>query len=126
MMKQILIVEDEILIQQSLKILLEQKGFSVQAVSSGKEAIQKILGEDFNLILCDLMLQDISGFDILDESFVKYDKEQIKKKFILMSAYRTENLMEKIQHYGCLFIEKPFVDLSTTLDMITSEYKSEE
>lgn len=45
-MKQLLIIEDEILIQQSLKKLFERKGFSVDVSASGKIAIDMILAKN--------------------------------------------------------------------------------
>ena len=44
--KRILLIEDELLIQKSLKILLERQGAVVDAVSSGREAIQRIAQEN--------------------------------------------------------------------------------
>ena len=45
MIKTILVIEDEILIQQSLKKLLERKGFLVDVSASGKQAITMILSQ---------------------------------------------------------------------------------
>ena len=67
-MKKFLIIEDEILIQQSLKKLLERRGFEVDVSASGKSAIELILINNYDRIICDLMLQDISGFDVIEES----------------------------------------------------------
>ena len=72
MQKRVLIVEDEILIQQSLKKLLEKKGASVDVESSGKKAIEAILSRSYDKVLCDLMLNDIHGFDIIEDSKKKY------------------------------------------------------
>jgi DNA-binding response OmpR family regulator len=66
-MTNILIIEDEILIQQSLKKLFERKGFKVDTSASGKLAIDLILNNDYDRIICDLMLQDISGFDVIED-----------------------------------------------------------
>ena len=83
----VLLVEDEILIQKSLKMLMEKKGAEVTAVSSGREAIEKIKSFDFDRIVCDLMLTDISGFDVIEESKSKYNTKEISQKFIIMTAY---------------------------------------
>jgi len=114
----ILIIEDELLIQKSLKIFLEKNNFIVIATASGKEAIELIYSEDFDKILCDLMLQDISGFDIIEESKKKYLPEELKKKFIIMSAYSSSQIMEKIKDYGFPFIRKPFSGLTDVINII--------
>lgn len=116
--KKILIVEDELLIQQSLKILLEKMGVNVLVTSHGKDAINLIQKNDFDRILCDLMLQDITGFDILEDSLKKYSREEIKSKFIIMSAYNSPEILERAQSYGCQFISKPFHNIQDTLEQI--------
>ena len=64
----ILLIEDEILVQKSLARLLEKKGAKVKACSTGIEAMEQINNNSFDRIVCDLMLQDITGFDIIEES----------------------------------------------------------
>jgi DNA-binding response OmpR family regulator len=86
-MNTILIIEDEILIQQSLKKLFERKGLKVDVSASGKLAIDLILNNYYDRIICDLMLQDISGFDVIEESKKKFSPEEISKKFVIMTAY---------------------------------------
>jgi DNA-binding response OmpR family regulator len=114
----ILIIEDEILIQKSLKIFFEKNKFIVTATASGKEAIDLIKNENFDRILCDLMLQDISGFDIIEESKKKYLPDELKKRFIIMSAYSSAQITDKIKKYGCIFIRKPFTGLNDVINII--------
>ena len=68
----ILIIEDEILIQKSLQKLLQIKGAEVDVQDQGEKAIQMILDNNYDRILCDLMLKDLNGFDIIEESKKKY------------------------------------------------------
>ena len=76
-MKKIMLIEDEILIQKSLSKTLSGKGAVVTTYSKGREAIESILRDDFDRIICDLMLQDITGFDVIEESKKKYSLENI-------------------------------------------------
>lgn len=116
----ILIIEDEILIQQSLKKLLEKKGAVVSCTANGKNAIDMILSENFDKIVCDLMLQDISGFDVLEESKKKYSLDQIQHKFIIITAYSSEQVKNKAQDYGCVILNKPFADIQQALNIMIS------
>lgn len=116
----ILIVEDEVLIQQSLKILLENMGMEVDATTHGKEAIHLIQNNDYDKIVTDLMLQDITGFDVIEESLKKYSREQIKTKFVIISAYNSPEILEKARSYECLFISKPFHHIQDTLNLMIS------
>ncbi|MCB9094635.1 MAG: response regulator [Halobacteriovoraceae bacterium] len=118
MNKKILIIEDEILIGQSLKILFENKGFHAILTQNGVDGINKILNDDFDLIICDLMLNDISGFDILEDSLKKYRREDIPRRFIIMSAYSSAQISERARRYNCLFLSKPFDNINATVDSI--------
>lgn len=114
----ILIVEDELLIGQSLKKLLEKKNAVVQLVSNGKDAIVKIQSEYFDRIICDLMLQDITGFDVIEESKKRYTLAEIGNIFIIMTAYSSPSVLEKAKSYGCNILQKPFENLEKTLHNI--------
>ena len=116
----ILIIEDEILIQQSLKKLLTRRGCEVLTASSGKEALALVLNQQFDRIVCDLMLQDITGFDIIEESKKIFDENQIKETFIIMTAYSSKQVLSKARDYGCLVLNKPF-ELEHALEVITKK-----
>lgn len=117
----ILLVEDEPLIQKSLKRLLEKRGATVHAVSTGKEAIEAIMNADHDRIICDLMLQDITGFDVIEESKRKYGREDIARKFVIITAYTSPQVHEKATSYGCRVLGKPFDDLNMALDIFTAK-----
>ncbi len=112
----ILIIEDELLIQQSLKKLLEKRGAVVKTQSSGKLAIELILLEEFDRIICDLMLQDITGFDIIEESRKKFSQEEISTKFVIMTAYNSHQVLSKASEYNCPILNKPFENLDAALN----------
>jgi CheY-like chemotaxis protein len=118
-MKQLLIIEDEILIQQSLKKLFERKGFSVDVSASGKIAIDMILAKEYDRIICDLMLQDISGFDVIEESKKKYSTQDISEKFVIMTAYSSPQVLSKANSYHCRLLNKPFDDLELAMKVMT-------
>lgn len=105
---QVLIIEDEILILKSLQRSFTVAGHNVKTTTSGKTAIDYILNHDYDLIICDLMLQDISGFDVIEESKKKFPLDQIKKKFTIITAYSSPQILEKITRYGCKLVTKPF------------------
>ena len=113
----ILIIEDEILIKKSLQILLEKRGADVISESSGKLAIELIKNNQFDRIICDLMLTDITGFDIIEESKQIYTISEISSKFIIMTAYSSTQVLEKATGYGCKVISKPFKDIHQTIDV---------
>ena len=60
----ILLVEDELNLARSLQFNLEQEGYHVQSTPSGKEALHLHERELFDLIILDLMLEEIDGFEV--------------------------------------------------------------
>jgi DNA-binding response OmpR family regulator len=64
MMAKILIVEDEPAMQLGLKDNLEMEGYAVDLAGDGEEGLTKIKSGNYDLILLDIMLPKISGFDI--------------------------------------------------------------
>jgi len=118
-MKHLLIIEDEILIQQSLKKLFERRGYTVDVSASGKLAIDMILANTYDRIICDLMLQDISGFDVIEESRKKFNIKDISEKFVIMTAYNSPQVLSRANSYQCKILNKPFDDLEHAMRMMT-------
>lgn len=118
-MTTILIIEDEILIQQSLKKLFERKGLQVDVSASGKIAIDMILNKHYDRIILDLMLQDISGFDVIEESKKRYSTDEISKKFVIMTAYNSPQVLSRANAYQCRLLNKPFDDLEHAMKIMT-------
>jgi len=67
-MARILLVEDEKKMRDGLRDNLEFEGHDVTAVGDGKEGLKKLCGGGFDLVLLDVMLPSISGFDILRQA----------------------------------------------------------
>jgi len=63
-MKRILVIEDDVAISKGLQIALENKNFRVSIEHNGEKGYQRALGQDFDLILLDLMLPDKDGEEI--------------------------------------------------------------
>jgi len=62
-MSRILIVEDDERIRSSMRLALEEEGYSVDGVGSGEEAVSHFGAEPYELVLIDLMLPGIDGFE---------------------------------------------------------------
>lgn len=65
-MNKILIVEDEQSIADMVKLCLDKNGYICEAVNDGMAATQKIEEKRFDLILLDIMLPDIDGYDLIE------------------------------------------------------------
>ncbi len=81
-MKKILIVEDELNMVNGLKDNLEFEGYEVDTAIEGRTGLEKILQHRYDLILLDIMLPEVSGFDICRTA----RKEGINTPIILLTA----------------------------------------
>ncbi|MFH5183780.1 response regulator transcription factor [Paenibacillus sp. TAB 01] len=103
-MKKILIVEDDQSIANLQRDYLELSGYTVKIVNSGTAALQALQQEEFDLILLDIMLPDIDGFEVL-----RNVRERDDIPVLLVSA-RAEEIY-KINGLGLGaddYITKPF------------------
>jgi DNA-binding response OmpR family regulator len=100
----ILIVEDDNEIAMLEKDYLEISGFETELIQDGREVKEKVLTGEYNLILLDLMLPGLSGYDICRDLRDKIDIP------ILMVTAKTESI-DKIRGLGLGaddYIAKPF------------------
>jgi Response regulators consisting of a CheY-like receiver domain and a winged-helix DNA-binding domain len=81
-MKKILIIEDELNMIQGLKDNLEFEGYEVDTAMEGNSGLQKILQNRYDLILLDIMLPEVSGFDICKSA----RREGVNTPIILLTA----------------------------------------
>lgn len=105
MKKKLLVIDDEPLIRMSLSEGLKDETLDVITAQAGTEAIKLINSENFDFIITDLKLPDISGIDIL-----KYVKNiSPETSVIMMTAYGTsDTAVESIKMGAFDYITKPF------------------
>lgn len=63
-MNKILIIEDEMSIAELEKDYLELSDFVVEIESDGEKGLQKVLENDYNMVILDLMLPNMDGFEV--------------------------------------------------------------
>lgn len=105
-MNKILYVEDNTDTANAVKMILNHAGFDTDLAFDGKEGLQKIRENNYDLILLDVMLPDMSGWDI----FVKIkNRKDCKYAFLSAIPVSTER-MEELRKEGVSdYIMKPFV-----------------
>ena len=103
-MSKILIVEDETAIAELEKDYLELSGFEVAIESSGDEGLARALGEEFDLIILDLMLPKVDGFEICRRV------REVKNIPVIMVSAKKDDI-DKIRGLGLGaddYMTKPF------------------
>ncbi len=64
MNERVLVVEDDPSVRETATLLLERAGLRVTAVADGRQALEEVTGHRFDLILLDLMLPSLDGFEV--------------------------------------------------------------
>lgn len=82
--KRILIVEDDKDINTLIAYNLKKSGFSVEQEFNGKDAMRKIREEVFDIVILDIMLPEIDGFDICKE--IEDDPRYFRSFVVVVSA----------------------------------------
>ena len=112
MKKKILIVEDDKVLLQVIKLKLEKEGYAVEKAENAGEALRVIGEKKVDLIISDIMMPNISGLSLLNmirEFFM------VKVPVILMSALNKADIVNSAMESGAYaFIGKP-IDFNLSL-----------
>ncbi len=73
----ILIVDNEIEYRETIESILRNNGYITDAVSSGYEALEKLRGEEFDLVLTDFFMSKINDIDLLEKIKREYKKTEV-------------------------------------------------
>jgi len=99
----ILIAEDEKAYCHALVLKLKNAGFNTVGVSNGEEAVEALKKEKFDLLILDLVMPQMSGFEVLEEM----NNLKIKLPTIIMSNLSQTEDKKKVNDLGVTnFIEK--------------------
>jgi DNA-binding response OmpR family regulator len=104
-MKKILLVEDEAHVVSFIKKGLCEEGFEVTVAFDGKSGLNLALENNYDLIILDIMLPEINGYDVCKE----IRKKDLSIPIIFLSALGTsENIVMGLEHRADDYIVKPF------------------
>jgi YesN/AraC family two-component response regulator len=102
--KFILIVDDDKTILEGFKVLLETKKYRISTAENGREALEKVRNNFYNLALLDIKLPDMEGTDLISE--FRQIKPEIK--IIVVTGYSTrENAINSLNLGADGYLEKP-------------------
>lgn len=101
----ILIIDDEEVVINSIYKIATSEGYSVDSVLDAFSALQKISSSKFDLIICDIMLPGMDGFQFLAE----LESKLIETPVVMTTGYSTiENAVKSLYTGAIEFIPKPF------------------
>lgn len=116
----ILVVDDEEALRTVLSSELAGAGYEVSSAADGDEAISIVQNKKFDLILLDIKMPKVDGFEVL--KFIKPKYPAIK--IIMLTGFADlKNAIESKKHGAEDFVSKPYdlVDLLTTIERVLSE-----
>ena len=103
--KKILIVDDEVMLVELLKIRLEDNGYDVTSANDGFEGLSKAIETSPDLIILDINMEGMDGYTMLKE-IRKNDHIKDTKVIMLTASGKNKELFEKEGISG--YITKPF------------------
>jgi DNA-binding response OmpR family regulator len=103
----ILVVDDDILVLDALRALLTSSGYEVKTATRGRKALEILEQEHFDLLVLDVVMPQMTGFDVCKE-IRERDDDKGKVKIIMLTAKSDPGDLESGKKCGCdLYLTKP-------------------
>lgn len=107
MVKRVLLAEDEPNIVESLTFLLERAGLEVAVTTDGRQALDAVLSNTPDLLILDVMLPELSGYEVLRH--LRSDRRGESLPVLMLTAKGQRADRETALECGAdMFITKPF------------------
>jgi two-component system, NtrC family, response regulator PilR len=101
----ILVVDDERSMRELLEYMLSKEGYTIALAENGRRALERIEAADYDLVLTDIKLGDLTGLDVLRAAKAKNPATVV----IMISAYATtETAVEAMNDGAYDYVPKPF------------------
>jgi DNA-binding NtrC family response regulator len=107
MPKRILVVDDDELMRSFLSSVLREEGYGIEEARNGTEGLAKLPGSDFDLVITDLRMPDMSGLALMQEG----KKARPDVRWIIITAYGSiGSAVEAMKAGASDYLTKPFRD----------------
>jgi DNA-binding NtrC family response regulator len=101
----IMVVDDELIIRESLAAWLERDGHHVEMAASGEAALEKLTADRFDILLVDIKMEGMSGLDLL--KVIKDD--DMDTAVVMITAYGSiSTAIDAMKHGATEYLLKPF------------------
>ena len=115
--QRVLIVDDDASIRRMLAVSLEREGYQTADACDGGEALDAMRGGQADLVLLDLMMPKVTGWEVLTERAAEPELRKIP--VIVITAARGEGVANIPSDEICALLPKPF-DLQRLRDLVKS------
>lgn len=119
MSKKILIIEDEETISHMFASMLKEAGFKIETAENGKVGLEKIREFKPDLIMLDILMPEMNGYEVLKQ--LKSKDEQGHIPVLVLTSLSQEEQEKKARLLGAAgFLQKDNVHLKDILDKVNS------
>ena len=125
--KSILLLDDDLELADTLKMLLESRNFLVTTVKNGVEGLREVMALDFDVIMCDMLMPAMPG-DMFYLA-VQRTKPQLSKRFIFITGHPgNPKIDEFLKTVDAMVLYKPVVtdDLVRAISFVLKNSENEE
>lgn len=122
-MKKILIIEDNEFIRENTALILQHEDYEVLTAGSYRAGLQKLQTWLLDLILCDVMMPEGDGFEVLEQ--VRQNPITADIPFVFLTAITSEENKSRALEKGATdYLTKPYTDIEL-LAALTRNLKAE-
>lgn len=105
--KRLLIVDDDRMTRMLIPALLAERHWDIQQASDGAEAIDRLAQREFDVMVLDLMMPNVNGFQVLDHLRLKHP-QLLKKTIVLSGLAGQKQALELSEKELFRIMRKPF------------------
>ncbi|HMA66494.1 MAG TPA: response regulator [Desulfosalsimonadaceae bacterium] len=104
---EILLMEDEVVVAEGVRMVLDEEGYHVKIADTGQKALDELGGKNYDLLVADLRLPDIDGMDVIK----KTRETNTDTNVIVITGYGTVDIAVEAMRLGVAdYIPKPFTE----------------
>lgn len=113
----ILVIEDDKFFQKFYSSKLAEAGYEVEIASNGKEGLEKVTSFKPNIIILDLIMPEVDGFEVLET----LQKQKVTTPILIFSTLGQEDDIAKAKKLGAKdYVNKSYFDLEKLKQKIAS------
>lgn len=113
--KKILVIEDEKPMARALETKLKHEGFEALAVFDGEQGVDELSKSHYDLVLCDLVMPKMDGFEVLEQ----IKQKKLKARVVILSNLSQEEDKKRVSDLGAIdFFTKSNISLADIVKQV--------